>query len=294
MPSAADAASTRHNAAPTPDYGRVQYVYSRKDNQLEVAFMKSSTKDDTECDVMQLGVDLTVKDGEIIVPATPPPGNVFDPGGAVVTFGDNQQERLVVERGPKPGSPNHPTSPDDEASWRDLQWIPNLGAELPKNPLNPKWRELVDGRFVLTHGTLVGAKPSDEDAANSVFTFSRKSDGLSFTQAITDRALFTSEIPGDRVIVNMPGARGGVSRIEVRSVKGAPVVLLITGKHPDVPKRLKVGDVITHYCEYYVLMSPVPAFADRLLPAYVGDPGKPLGGNLSPGAYCSGDFYPVP
>jgi hypothetical protein len=267
--------------------GGFRYVNSPAQHQLEIAFMKDTMG---ACMVHQLGVELSVKDGEIVVPATPPADMTFDPGGAVVTIGDNAAEPLTVVRGAQPSAPFHPASTATDADWSDLRWVPSLDSLYPASKLNANWRTMVDGRVVLTHGTLVAAKPSDDVAVNGVFTFSRASDGATFTQALTDRTTYTGQVPGDRVIINLPGARSGISRIEIKPVGGRPVLLLLTGTHDQAAPVLKPGDTINHYCAFYELLSPVPPMNERMMPKYMGDPSKPLLGQPSPGAYCPGEM----
>jgi hypothetical protein len=269
--------------------GGFRYVNSPAEHQLEIAFMKSTTG---ACMVHQLGVELAVKDGEIVVPATPPASMSFDPGGAVVTIGDNAAEPLTVVRSGQPVAPFQPLNPSlsTDADWTDLKWVPSLDPFYPGNKLNPNWRQMVDGRVVLTHGTLVAAKPSDDVAVSSVFTFTRPSDGATFTQALTDRTTYTGQVPGDRVIINMPGARSGITRLEIKPIGGRPVTLLLTGIHDLAAPKLKPGDSINDYCAFYELLTPVPPMNQRMLPKYMGDPSKPLAGQPSQGAYCPGEI----
>jgi hypothetical protein len=267
--------------------GGFKYVHSPADHRVEIAFLKSTTG---ACTVNQLGVELAVKDGDIVVPASAPADKTFDPGGAVVTFGDNPAEALTATRGPNPGPPFHPANPDTPAAnWEDLSWIPRVDTYYPGNPLNPNWRQMVDGRLVLTHGKLVAAKPSDVAAVTGLFQFKRASDGTTFQQSVTDNAIYTGQVPGDRVIINLANARSGISRIEIKPSGGLPVKLLLTGIHAGIP-MMHPGDTITHYCAFYELRSPVPPMTERLLPVYIGDPALPLAGQPSPGAYCPGEF----
>ena len=265
--------------------GGFKYVHTPADHQIEIAFLKDAP---LPCDVKQLGLELTVQDGEIVVPATPPADMTFNPAGAVITFGDNAAEPLTVARGARPAAPFHPGNPDADTDWEDLQWVPSLAPSYPSNPLNPNWRDLVDGRVVLTHGKLVGAKPSDDVAFKGQFQFKRASDATTFTQSLTDRTLYTGQMPGDRVIINLAHAKSGISRIEIKPVAGRPVKLLLIGNHK--AGTVHVGDVIKDYCAFYELMSPVPPMSERLLPVYIGDPSKPLAGQPTPGAYCPGEF----
>jgi hypothetical protein len=105
----------------------------------------------------------------------------------------------------------------------------------------------------------------------------------------------TTRLPGDRIVINLANARSGITRIEVKPKAGRPVTLMLMGKHDyNAAELIHVGDTVTHYCAFYELMSPVPPMSERLLPVYIGDPTKPLGGQPDPGAYCSGEFNPIP
>jgi len=264
--------------------GGFKYVQSVANHEVDVAFLKSTTG---ACAIKQMGIELVVKDGEIVSPSPAPADLTFDPGGAVITFGDSGAEALTAVRTAAAPAPYHPASPTD---WDDLVWIPRFDAFYPNNPLNPNWRQLVDGRMVLTHGKLVAGKPSDDAARTGLFQFTRQSDGATFQQAVTDRAIYTTQLPGDRVIINLANARSGITRIEVKPSGGLPVKLLLVGRHTEAAPKLKPGDVIHHYCAFYELLSPVPTMAERMLPTYIGDPSKPLLGAPSPGAYCPGEF----
>jgi hypothetical protein len=268
--------------------GGFKYVHSPENHMLEVAFLNSTTGD---CKVEQLGVKLTVVEGLIVDPLIPPLGNTFNPDGAVLHFGDNPDEVLTVQRGDRPVTPFHPPRPKSDASWKDLKWVPSVSSFYPDHPLNPDWRSLpvVNGRVVLTHGTLVGIRPSDDRAVTGLFKFQRESDGATFTQAMTDRTIYTARVPGDRLIITLDHPTSAPQRIEIKPIGNRPVKLVLVGLHDD-GHVIHPNEVVKHYCSYYELLSSPPPMSQRLLPVYIGDPQKPPLGQPSPGAYCSGEF----
>jgi len=273
--------------------GGFKYAYSEAGHQLEIAFLKDTPGDPNkgECYVHQLGVELTVKEGDIIVPAAPPADKKFDPAGAVITFdGATTAKPLNVARGTRPQAPFQPLSRNTDADWMDLSWVPSIQFFMPESTLAENWRSKADGRVVLTQGTLLGAKPSDDAAVNGVWDFTRKSDGAKFRQAATDRTVYTTEIPGDRIVINLANAKSGITRIEIKPTSTSrPVNLLLVGRHMEAAAQLHVGETITHFCAFYELLSKVPPMNERFLPVFAGDPSKPLQGQPTPGAYCPGE-----
>jgi hypothetical protein len=267
--------------------GGFKYVHSPDQHMLEVAFLSSTHGD---CEVKQLGVELTVQDGIIVVPSPAPLTRTFDPDGAVIRFGDNENDPLVVERGDRPATPFHPTRPGRESSWKDLKWVPSIEEFYPDHPLHRDWRSMVNGRVVMTHGQLVASRPSDDAAIKGLFKFRRDSDDTTFTQSMTDRTIYTGRVVGDRVVMTLEHPRRAPERIEVKPVGTSPVKLLLIGMHADAKPRLNLNEVVTHYCSFYELLSSPPPMRERLLPMYIGEPAKPPLGQLSPGAYCSGEF----
>lgn len=273
-------------------YGGFAFVPTPADRQLEIAYLKDTAV--TDCTVKQLGTDLMVEEGTIVEPATPPPSKMFDLAGTVVKFPDLEAAKppLNATRGNRPTSPPFgPVDPDNPAHWEPLHWVPSLSAEHTTSSLNPRWRELVNGRVVLHGGRIKGLHPSDVVVKGSLFEFRRGSTPV-FRQAITDRLEYSVRVPSDRVVMLLDGPHP-TKKVVITSNPGRPVRLRLLGRHAkSTGGTLPVGAGIEHYCAFYQLMQPIPAPAEWLLPYYVGSatPAN-AAGQPSPGLFCPGDWF---
>ena len=276
--------------------GGFAYVNTPPQNMVEVAYLKSYTLE--ECNVPQIGTSLDVLRGTIVEPASNPTTNrTFDVGGAVITL-----DAPLGTAGPISTRPGHPVSPDQPADtnldtdWADLGWVPYVSPDFPTNGLNPNWRTMVDGRLVLTGGRMTGAAPSRVTYRDRKFEFKNGSGGTSYKQSVTDTAKYNAMMLGDRIVLNLTGARSGITRIAVRpDAAGQPVVLRLDGKHDMSAPPLQDGDPVTHFCAFYQLMQPVPPSSSWYLPyllsAAGGSGSAGSGGSGSPGYYCPGDSF---
>jgi hypothetical protein len=307
-------------------YGGFAYIQPPGANELSISFLKDYKKDEpdpanptgppvTVCEVDQLGVDLLVISGAIASVSKGPnlapiPANrTFDLAGAVVTFPDlsKSSQALVVNRGDRPTGPFGPADPNNESHWLDLKWVPGTSyaasarsapPNYPASTLNPNWPSLIDGRVVLTRGTITAAHPSDVAIKDSIFEFRSKSGARNpFKQAVTDTTQFKADVPSDQIVINLTGAASGITQIVVKPSKpGRPVRLKLKGRHVHQTKpELPLDAGIDHFCAFYQLLQPVPDFKDQLIPHRVAGPtiaSAGFSGQPSPGPFCPGDWYP--
>jgi hypothetical protein len=292
-------------------YGGFAYVPSG--NTLEIAYMKATDFDG--CKVTPIGTELQVKDGTDIVDAQPNPipGNKkFNLAGAVVTFPDMTDggAPIVVRPVDRPNIPPvQPANTDNSADWEDLKWVASTGDDFRKtNPLNPAWRDLVDGRVVLTGGKLVGDHPDDPVVQVGVFDFKRGYAAAANTpavyrQALTDRTKYTVTVPKDQIVLKISGSKAGWTRIVVKpSSPGGTVKLKLSGLHShETPGELGVGDPMLDFCQFYQILKPVPSRDQQLIPYFMGKAALasqapagqlPSRDQPSPGLVCGGDIKP--
>ena len=273
--------------------GGFAYVYENQ--QVEIGFLNRSAYacDPSVTSTTTVGTILRVTGGTI-TSSNPPPTKEFDLQGTVVTFPGMDPNGSVTALGVgRPNAPFKPTNPVPEANWRDLKWVPYVRPSYPGS-LNVNWRTLpvVDGRVVLTEGTIKGGKPSNIGATNGVYRFQRASDSVTFDQAITDRTLYKGQLPGTQVVINL--IKGGTTTqvVVVPQTAGQPVSLVLEGKHDSGPATA----TITHQCGFYELLDPVPPVNQRLIPtllnAVTGLPCTTTGtGGCNPGAFCPGEWF---
>jgi hypothetical protein len=184
-------------------YGGFAYIHSPAENKLEIAYLKDSGPECAE-PVDQLGTDLMVVSGSIVDPPAWP-GKLFEVTGAVVSFPDLEAgpADLKVNRGPRPVGA--PANPDDATQWYDTKWVAGISSgtpesDYPSHSLDPNWRSLVEGRVVLTRGTIRARHPSDYVMQHTTFEFRTPPSatggmGKQFTQSLTDSTLFTADVP---------------------------------------------------------------------------------------------------
>jgi hypothetical protein len=273
--------------------GGFAYVYENE--QLEIGFLNRSAYacDSTVTATTTVGTVLRVTGGTI-TSSNPPPTKEFDLQGTVVTFPGMNANGIVTALGVgRPNAPFKPATPSVEANWRDLKWVPYLRPNYPGS-INANWRTLsvVDGRVVLTDGTIKGGKPSDIGATNGVYRFRRASDSMTFDQAITDRTLYNGRLPGTQIVINLTKGSATTQVVVVPPSAGQPVSLVLEGKHDSGPAMA----TITHLCGLYELFDPVPPVNQRLIPTLLSSvTGLPCAvtgtGGCNPGAYCPGEWF---
>jgi hypothetical protein len=284
-------------------YGGFAYIHSPAENKLEIAYLKDSGPECAE-PVDQLGTDLMVVSGSIVDPPAWP-GKLFEVTGAVVSFPDLEAGTadLKVDRGPRPVGA--PANPGDPTQWYDTKWVAGISSgspesDYPSHSLNPNWRSLVDGRVVLTRGKIQASHPSDYVMQHTTFEFRTPPSATGvvekrFTQSITDSTLFTSDVPGDEVVISLSGQGPDTpNTIVVKpTAPNRPVRLKLIGRHVhNMPASLPVGTPISHFCAFYALMQPVPTPAEQLIPhvAQVAAVSGDRLGQPSPGSSCPGDW----
>lgn len=268
--------------------GGFAYVYENQ--QLDIAYLNSTTG---PCTVTQVGHRLRVTDGQITSP-NPPATKEFDLQGTVVSFPAMKPDGSVTALGVgRPNTPFHPVNPGSEPSWRDLKWVPYVRPNY-SGSVNENWRTLpvVDGRMVLTDGKITGGQPGDLGATNGMYRFQRASDTLTFDQAITDRTLYSVQLPGSQVVINL--TKGGTTTqvVIVPPGAGQPVKLALVGLHDNSPATPSIA----HFCAFYELMDPVPPMSQRLIPTFINPTtGLPCTGTTTcgpdPGAFCPGEWF---
>lgn len=280
--------------------GGFAFVYTPDQHMLEIGFMKGSNT--AACTVPQETVSLVVDKGDILEPASPPADKTFDVAGATITLDSASAatQTLTANGLGKPGDPFHPADVETDDGWKDLQWLANVTANGPSNKIASDWRTRVNGRMVLTSGTIRAGKPTDTAAAHGTWEFknSAQPGTVVSKQAISDRAIYTVDLPGPDVVLNLAGAASGVSKIRIRPTTGNKVNVMLMGGHPSsAPAHIPVGARIDHFCSFYLLMDPVPDPAQWLYPHFAGlNAGTPLASGstqaqANPGFYCPGDMF---
>lgn len=295
--------------------GAFQYVPTRADNVLEIAYLDSVNA--PPCVINQLGTELFVEIGNIVevqvdgAPGPIPANKKFDLDRAVVTFPDLEaaNQTLTAPEVTRPANPNQPADPANDAHWDGLQWIASTEVAIRNGALSPNWRTKVNGRIVLEGGTLRARHPSDVHARHSLFEFKQLKDIPNprppmvqpFTQAITDRTMYVVDVPSNRIVMNLSEATSKVTRIVVEPLNpGQGVKLRLLGRHTHAtPVDLQVGAPVMDFCPFYQLLEPVPDPQDWLIPHYLGRQGGPAtqgglatGGQPQPGPFCPSNWGP--
>jgi len=275
--------------------GGFTYVHSTANRTYEVAYLNQVKKE--TCDVPRLHVTLKVINGTITSPS-PPPNKTFDLNGAVVTFSGSSPSGTASGNGPGTLSgSDQPTDPDDPTKWEDLKYVPNIFRKFPGSPIASNWRTLpvVNGRVVLTNGTLKGGKPTYPEAVRALWDFKKlnASGAPDFTQAVTNETLYRTTLPGASLTITLTRTTG-TTAIVIASNSGH-VELSLHGSHPGAPPTLPAGAPDKDFCAFYEILQSPPAVADRLLPHFV-PAAAPTGGTVSPlpGPLCGGDFGEQP
>lgn len=277
------------------------FAYIPSGDTLNIAFLEDfrytgandANKETTEttvfCDVDQMGTDLDVLEGEVVVPG--PAQRKFNLDGAAVSFPalDASSGAISASRGPRSSSPFTPVSPDIAAQWTDLRFVSSLKAEHGAS-LNPKWRFLVNGFMTLKGGTLAGQKPLR--FAHETFDFKRGS-ASEFVQSLTDRTLYTANVNAGQIEILLHEATAGVEKIVVKpSGSSRTVRLAVTGKHQQNNKPIVPGQELKEHCAFYQLLDPIPQPETWLRPHLVVRDAESLKRiPRTPGFFCPGDWF---
>jgi hypothetical protein len=293
--------------------GGFAYVPTPADNVLEVAYLNdvklyedlNNDGDQTDagelvCDVDQIGTEMMVVRGRIVsaAPMAAPANKKFDLNGAVISFPQLQSANipLTFTRTGWPPSPTKPANPANDAEWADLQHVPTL-RQYHSAGIPPTWRNTVNGRLILKGGTVVAARPSDPQIEKAQFDFRTPGGQPKLQGAVTDKTIYTVDVPGTQIELTLSGAANGYTNLILEpNVKGQAVKLTVKGLHAmGTAASLHGGDRLKDFCSFYSLVEPRPRFADWLVPHYVTGSSAPsntyAAGQPSPGFFCSGDGF---
>jgi hypothetical protein len=299
--------------------GGFAFVPTPPEHMLEVAYLEDvklfedmngdgdeSDAGELVCEVDQIGTELMVVRGKIVSaaqgssPATPPASKKFNLDKAVITFPQLETANIPLKfkRNGWPPTPPKPLDPSKDAEWADLQFVPGLrhyhSASIP-----PTWRSSVNGRVVLKGGTVVAARPSDPQIEKASFDFKTTAGTQKFQGAVTDKTIYTVDVPGTQIELAISNATNGYTKLVLEpNATGEAVRLTLRGLHAaGTAASLGGGDRLKDFCAFYSLVEPRPKFADWLVPHYVAaalpslNQGPFAGGQPSPGFFCTGDGF---
>lgn len=292
--------------------GGFAYVPTPADNLLEIAYLNDTQlREDVDtngdgvtdkpnelvCDVDQIGTELMVLRGDIVValPAPAPATRIFNLDGAVVTFPklDNASIPLTITRKAWPPNPMKPVNVKDETRWNDLQYVPKITDHLTNKTLRPTWRNEVNGRVVLKGGAIWGTIPSDPTAQRAEFDF--KIGGvLRGTAASTDKTIYKVTVPDDEIEILFSGSVHGFQRLVLKpTATNEPVRLRLRGLHAmSTGASLADGQELTDFCAFNALLQPLPKSPEFLRVYYKAPPAASAGGaQPSPGFFCDGNWF---
>jgi hypothetical protein len=255
--------------------------------------VRDANEPDT-CNVDQIGTQLIVDRGVVessVGGATVVVGQPQDIDKAVIRFPalETANIPLTIDKGPTwPPTPATPGNPDNEADWKDM--VPTLRS-YHGGTINPNWQSIVNGRIVLPGGNIKATLPSNSLFKKAHFEF-KASNALKFKAAMTDKMIYTVDVPGPTVELQVTGATSGLTKL-VLQPQGNRVVLFLRGRHNmSVP-----GDQapLKDFCTFYQLLQPMPDPKDFLTPTYIAatpaTPPPPGTQKPSPGFFCSGDWF---
>lgn len=282
-------------------FGAFTYVHSNARKDVQIAYLNAVSSG--SCAVSKPRVTLRVVKGTITAPSPAPANKSFDLDGAVVTFALGLPGGLTQTGPGIVNSHDHPGNPDDDAQWIDMKWIPNVFAQYVGNPIHPNWSTLpvVNGRVVLTGGSLSGHKPTDPAATHGMWEFKKpQTPSVAFSQAMTNAVDYDATLHGSVVVINLTRAGNNVIKIDIAPENGE-VRLALLSEHLDAPATIPVGTSIHHFCAYYQLLTTPPTDAEQLLPYYAGPqstatapPAVTSSNSPIPGPLCPGDYAEAP
>jgi hypothetical protein len=270
--------------------GGFTYLHSSGSKTFDVVYLNKV--DNGTCQVSKTTVTLKVLDGTITSPSPPPATNAFDLDGTVVTF-ENPSTGSASGNGPGPLQGNDkPGNPDDADQWADLKFVPNVFQRFPNSPVDPDWQNLavVNGRVVLSSGTLKAAKPTEPGAVHATWDFKkRNANGTPvFSQAITNATIYSTRVAGTSLTITL--TKGASVIPVVVTPNNHRVQLSLSGMHEGSPDTLAIGAPVDDFCGYYEILKPPPAVVDRLLPHSTQVITAPNGSHPVPGPLCGGDY----
>jgi hypothetical protein len=260
--------------------------------------VRDANESDT-CNVDQMGTHLIVDRGSVdtSLGATVVAGQPQDIDKAVIRFPalETANIPLTIDKGTTwppapatPGTPAAPANPDNEADWKDM--VPTLRS-YHGGTINPSWQTMVNGRMVLPGGNIKATIPSNSVFKKAHFEF-KANNALKFKAAMTDRMIYTVDVPGPTVELQVTGATSGLTKLVLKP-QGNRVVLILRGRHNmSVP-----GDQapLKDFCSFYQLLQPMPDPKDFLTPVYIAatpaTPPPPGSQKPSPGFFCNGDWF---
>jgi hypothetical protein len=271
--------------------GGFTYLHSSGLKTFDIVYLNQVNNG--SCQVPKTTVTLKVLDGTITPPLPPPATNAINLDGAVVTF-ETPSTGSASGNGPGPLQVNDkPANPDDPDQWADLKFVPNVFQRFPNNPLDPDWQNLavVNGRVVLSSGTLKAAKPTDPGAVKVTWDFKKRNASGSpvFSQAITNATKYSTTLHATSLTITL--TRGASVKPYVVTPNNHHVQLSLSGEHDGSPDSLQAGAPVEDFCGYYEILKPPPAVADRLLPHSTTSISAPNGPTQPvPGPLCGGDY----
>jgi hypothetical protein len=245
------------------------------------------------CNVDQIGTDLIVDRGIIdsSVGKTVVAGQPEDLNGAVIRFPalENVNIPLTIDKGTTwPPAQTMPANPDNEADWKDM--VPTLRS-YHGGTINPNWQTMVNGRVVLPGGHIKSTFPSNPVFKKAHFEFNA-GNALKFKAAMTDKMIYTVDVPGSTVELQITGATSGLTKLVLKP-QGNRVVLILRGRHDTTIPGHQAP--LKDFCTFYQLLQPMPDPKDFLTPVYIEaastTPPPPGSPKPSPGFFCSGDWF---
>lgn len=275
--------------------GGFAYVPDVPKRTLEVAYLNDVDMKDangkTICAVDQIGTQLTVLRGKIVSSGAPP-NRTFDLDGTVVTIPalDNLTTPLTYNR--PIGHPN-PAKPTSTAQWTNLQYVPSLKDFHPGTGIRPTWRSEVNGRVVLKGGNVVATVPTDPAIEKADFEF-RQGTTPKGSFALTDKIIYTVDVPGTLVELQLTRALGATTLKIEPPAPGKPVRLKLHGMHgADGISSFVQGQEVLDFCGFYSLLEPRQPESQMVKMIYNGPPPGSFvpGAQPSPGYFCPGDGF---
>jgi hypothetical protein len=287
--------------------GGFAFVPSPQDQMLEVAYLNDVEIKEADgtvsCSVEQIGTELIVVRGDISQDVPPAPEDrIFDLNGWVVNFPALDKAKLKFAGYRPKGMPN-PVVPGSTGNWSNPQYVPAIKDHHSLSGIKQNWRELVNGRVVLRGGKIVGGVPSDPLMQQAKFDFRLAGTSIG-KAAVTDRMIYTVDVPDDKVEVVFTNSKMESKRLVLTPpAKNKPVRLVLRGLHAMPAAGAYANNVeLKDFCAFYSLLdqdvplpkrlrlfyeAPTPQQVASTVPQNFG----PIKSQPSPGFYCSGDWF---
>lgn len=296
--------------------GGFAFIQDPSDRRIHVAYLKNvyvapdtdtngdgsvTSADEPVCDVQPIGTELMVVRGNITesLPLNKTPANrSYDLAGSKVTISDLTGSMPTAIR--TLPTPSNVTAP---ASWTDLQFVPSIKDFHSGSRIIGGWKNRVDGYITLRGGKLEASVPTDPLVQNTYFEFKQNGTVVG-RSAVTDKVIYTVDVPGDHVELRFSQSTIGFSRLKITPpASGGPVRLRLRGLHSmSSAASYADGDEIKDFCAFYSLFKknanpfgPEPSpmsSSERLKMFYVNNTPRPAGGDQpSPGFFCDGSWF---